>query len=543
MPDGDGMTEVLPASRGPQNMIDVSLVHTWLNAAYLGVAGWWLFAACRAVMQQSSWQDCVCQDHQSMPGASLPDHVASAGGAGASVFPLALMDEVIGQAGCRERRRRLLPAAAVMIFVLGCALFSADGYGEVARKLEGWLAPLAGPGGWRVPGSCALARARRRLGPRPFELLFAALAGPLAGPGSPGASAFGRLLVALDGTVLDVPFTTENVAAFGPPPRGARDGAFPQERVVVLAGCGSRGLIAAAAGPRTGRGGSGQHLARVIASGGALGPGMLALADRNFSGHPVVAALTATGADVLIRAKTSQRLPVISVLPDGSYTSMLADPPAARARHRRNAQRAARGSTLGRDNGVVPGIAVRVIEAGITITAAGQPPRTEHCRLITTLTDPATAPAAQLAACYAQRWEIETGYREIKTFTRGARRVLRSRDPAGITQETWALLCATQLIHTARATAATAGGHDPDRISYTITLHAIRRALTPHTATSITAEALSNLLPATRRRRAYPRLAHTSTTKRRQARAHLAGTTTYKITIVAPAQASDLPGP
>jgi hypothetical protein len=311
---------------------------------------------------------------------------------------------------------------------------------------------------------------------------------------------------------------------------------------VVLAGAGSRGLIGAAAGPRTGRGGSEQHLARVIASGGALGRGMLTLADRNFSGYPVVAALAATGADVLIRAKTSQRLPVIQALADGSYTSMLADPAAARARHRRNAQRAARGSALGRDNSVVPGIAVRVIEAGITITPAGGPPRTEHCRLITTLTDPATAPAAQVAACYAQRWEIETGYREIKTFTLGPGRVLRSHDPAGITQETWALLCATQLIHTARAAAATAGGHDPDRISYTITLHAIRRALLPTTPASITAEALSNLLPA-RRRRSYPRLTRTSTTKRRQARAHLTGTTTYKITIVAPAQASGLPGP
>jgi hypothetical protein len=458
------------------------------------------------------------------------------------VLPLALIDAVIEQAGVAQRRRRLLPAAAVMIFVLGCALFSADGYGEVARKLAGWLAPLAGPGGWRVPGTCALARARRRLGPRPFELLFTALASPLAGLDTPGAAAFGRLLVALDGTLLDVPFTPANVAAFGPPPRGARHGAFPQERVVVLAGCGSRGLIGAAAGPRTGSGGSEQHLARAIASRGVTGPGMLVLADRNFGGHPVVAALTATGADVLIRVKASQRLPVRQVLPDGSYTSMLADPKKARARHTRNAMRRARDSALGHDNGVVAGIAVRVIEAIITITAAGEPPRTERCRLITTLPDPAAAPAAALAACYAQRWEIENGYREIKTFTRGPGRVLRSHDPAGITQETWALLCAAQLTHTARTAAATAGGHDPDRISYTITLHAIRRALTPTTPAHITAEALSALLPATRRRRAYPRLTRTSTAKRRKTRAQRTATTT-KITITAPAQASDLPAP
>ena len=107
-----------------------------------------------------------------------------------------------------EKRRRLLPAAAVMIFVLGLALFSADGYGEVARKLAGWLGPLAGPGGWRVPGSSALARARRRVGPRPLKLLFTRLPGPLATPGTPGA-AFGRgaLVLSVDGTMLDVPAT------------------------------------------------------------------------------------------------------------------------------------------------------------------------------------------------------------------------------------------------------------------------------------------------------------------------------------------------
>jgi Insertion element 4 transposase N-terminal/Transposase DDE domain len=459
------------------------------------------------------------------------------------VLPLALIDEVIGLAGAGQRRRRLLPAAAVMIFVLGCALFSADGYGEVARKLAGWLAPLAGRSGWHLPGTSALAKARARLGAAPFELLFARLAAPLAGLDTPGAAAFGRLLTALDGTVLDVPFTEANVAAFGPPPRGAGDGGFPQERVVVLAACGSRGLIDAAAGPRTGAGSSEQDLARVIASRGRLGPGMLVLADRNFSGYPVAAALTAAGADVLIRVKSTQRLPVTGALPDGSYTSMLPDPAAARARHRRNAQRRARGSKLGRDTAVVTGIPVRVIEASITVTPGGGPPRTGHCRLITTLLDPATAPAADVAACYAQRWEIENGYREIKVFTRGAGRVLRSRHPDGITQETWALLCATQLIHTARATAATAGRHDPDRISYTITLHAIRRALTPTTPASITAEALSALLPPTRRHRAYPRHTRTSTAKRRTTRTHHTGTITYKITIMAPAQATGPPTP
>ena len=84
--------------------------------------------------------------------------------------------------------------------------------------------------------------------------------------------------------------------------------------------------------------------------------------------------------------------------------------------------------------------------------------------------------------------------------------MLRSQTPAGITQEIWALLCACQLSCAARARAAATGGHDPDRISYTVTLRAIRRAIiTPAPPGSITAEALHALLPP-RRRRSYPRL-------------------------------------
>jgi Insertion element 4 transposase N-terminal/Transposase DDE domain len=460
------------------------------------------------------------------------------GAEGDVTFPLPLIEEAVAATGVAGRRRRLLPGVAVVVFVLGCCLFSGEGYGEVARKLAGWLAPLAGPGGWAVPGSGALARARRRAGPRPLKLLFTALAGPLAGPATPAAYLSGRLVVALDGTMLDVPHTPANIAAFGPPP-GAKKGAFPQVRLVTLAACGTRGLLDAAFRGRTAARSSEQDLARTLAARGALRRGMLVLADRNFCGYPVAAVLAATGADFLIRARADQRFPVLEALPDGSYRSVLPHPAAARARWHRNGERRRRGSPLPPDPAsTLPGIAVRVIEATITIIRNGEPPRTERYRLITTLTDPSQAPAAQIAACYAQRWEIETSYREIKTFTLRPATVLRSATPAGITQEIWALLCACQLTCTARAQAAQAGGHHPSRISYTVTLRAIRRAITT-THGNITAEALAQLLPP-RRHRSHPRLIGTSTAKRRTARAGLTATITYKITITSP---PDQPGP
>jgi hypothetical protein len=446
-----------------------------------------------------------------------------------------LIEEAAAAAGAGGVRRRLLPAAAVMVFVLGLCLFSGEGYREVARKLAGWLGPLAGRSAWPVPGSAALARARRRVGPAPFRLLFRWLAGPLAGPQVPGASQFGRLLAALDGTIVDVACTPANLAAFGAPPHGP-DGAggYPQVRLVTVTACGTRGLIDAVFRGRRQRSASEPDLARKIAARGRLGPGMLVLADRNFCGYPVAAAIAATGADLLIRVKSSQWLPVLEALPDGSARSVLAEP----ASGQRHAAARRRGRPL---PGPPAGLPVRVIDATLTLTPASGPPRTERYRLITTLAA-ADAPAAAVAACYAQRWEVENSYRELKVFT-GAGRVLRSRDPAGVTQEIYAFLCTSQLINAARASAAQAGGGlDPDRISYTVTLRAIRRAtITPGPAGAISAEALSQPLPP-RRRRSYPRLLRTSTAKRRRARTSPASAISYKITINPP-PAPDLPGP
>jgi Insertion element 4 transposase N-terminal/Transposase DDE domain len=462
-----------------------------------------------------------------------------------AALPFALIEEAVAVTGCREQRRRLLPAAGVVVFVLGCCLFAGEGYGEVARKLAGWLSPLAGPGGWRVPGTAALARARRRAGPAPLRVLFSRLAGPLAMADMPGVFAFGRLLAALDGTVLQVPHTPANIAAFGPPPVRHGSGGYPQVRLVTLAACGTRGLIDAMFRGRCAARSSEQDLARTIAARGRLGRGMLVLADRNFCGYPVAACLTATGADVLLRAKSSQRFPVLDVLPDGSYLSVLPDPAAVRAWSHRNGERRRRGSLLPPDSrSRLPGITIRVIEAAITITPAGGTPRSEQYRLITTMLDPAQAPALQVATCYAQRWEIETSYRELKVFTRTPGQVLRSCDPAGAAQEIWALLCACQLICAARtAAAATTSGLDPDRISATVTLRAVRRALTttPAAPAAITTEALAQLLPL-RRHRSYPRAMNTSTAKRRAARTGLTGSITYTITVTTPAS-PDQPGP
>src|SRR5262249_51384660 len=105
-------------------------------------------------------------------------------------------------------------------------------------------------------------------------------------------------------------------------------------------------------------------------------------------------------------------------------------------------------------------------------TSAGR--FTTGCRLITTLTEPARCPAADLAVLYHQRWEIETAYSELKSAILSGR-VLRARTPDGIEQEIYALLVTYQALRTAIADAAsTAPGTDPHRASFTTALSTAR---------------------------------------------------------------------
>jgi IS4 transposase len=96
-------------------------------------------------------------------------------------------------------------------------------------------------------------------------------------------------------------------------------------------------------------------------------------------------------------------------------------------------------------------------------------------RLVTTILDPAQAPAADLAALYHERWEIEGALAELKTHLRGARVVLRSKTPELVRQEFWGLLLAHFAVRGLMHEAALRAGEDPDRLSDRLSfLHAVR---------------------------------------------------------------------
>jgi hypothetical protein len=363
-----------------------------------------------------------------------------------SVFPPTLVDEVVEEAGARELRQRSLPARLMVYFCLACWLYMSVGYDGVLRTLvDGLRDTGAGWGSWTVPSTGSISKARARLGSRTLELLFRRVAGPVGTAGTEGVFWRGLRLVAMDGTLLDVPDTADNRQEFGVSANAVGGGAYPQMRLVALAECGTRAVLDAVfGGYRT----SEQELARDLLP--AMRPGMLVLADRNFPSWGLWREAAGTGADLLWRVRAGFTLPVRKVLADGTYLSEL------KPRRRKDGKP----------------ITVRVIEYSI----ATDDDTSELFCLLTTLLDPQAAPALELAELYAQRWEMENAFKELKVTQRGPGVVLRSQDPAGVRQEIWAMLCVYQALRQLITRAADQAGIDPDRISFKNALNAARRS-------------------------------------------------------------------
>ena len=381
-------------------------------------------------------------------GARITDYISL--GVLTKTFPLRQVKAVLAAQGKTSRRQRDLPAHVMVYYVIALALFMQGSYREVLRCLLEGLAWLLGPGeAVKVTGKSGISQARTRLGWEVMRQLHEEVVKPIAVEATKGAGYRRWRLVSLDGSTLEVADEKENERAFGRPAASRGASAYPQIRFVALVENGTHVLFGTRlAGYATGE----VTLAReVIAS---LEKDMLCLADRNFFGFALWNRARATGADLLWRVKKNLRLVAEKHLPDGSYLSRIY----ASERDGRH-----------RSNGVV----VRVIDYRLEGIANAEP----IYRLVTTMLDPAEAPAEELAALYQERWEIETALDELKTHLRGAKIVLRSKTPDLVRQEFYGLLLAHFAVRELMHEAALKAGEDPDRLSFLHAVRVIRRQL------------------------------------------------------------------
>ena len=391
----------------------------------------------------------MARARKALPAQIDVAHLISAGVL-ASVCPRTLIEEVLAQTGKASQRERLLPAPAVVYYVMALALWREAPLEEVLRVVCEGLQWLSGGKAGAVQASkSAISQARSRLGPEVMEQLAQRVLRPLAPPDVPGAWYRGLRVMAVDGSCMEVADEAANAKFFGYPGASRGQSAFPQARVLGLVECGTHAVVAAAIGP---------YARSEIAMATELlpakvQPDMLVLADRNFYSFKLWQATCATGAKLAWRVKSTLGLPVEQLLSDGSYLSTVFD----------SADRARKS-----------GQTVRVIDYTLQDSAT---PTQDSYRLVTNILDPEAAPALQLAALYHERWEIEGVFDELKTHLRSNSTVLRSKTPELVQQELWGLLLAHFAIRQLMTQAAWPRGLDPDRLSFTHAVRVIKRKM------------------------------------------------------------------
>ncbi len=368
-----------------------------------------------------------------------------------TVIPPDVIAQTIGNTDSLEERKRKLPSQLVVCLVIAMSLWSSDSMTTVLKNLVNGLSrqwTLLGKY-WRVPNSASITLARQRVGCRVMSQLFARTARPLATPETKGAFLGGLRVMAVDGTVLDVPDSQANARVFGYP--GSRPGTragFPKVRLVLLIEAGTHLIVDALMCPyRIGERVRAKKLLRSVTD------GMLLMWDRGLHCYAMVNATLAKECHYLGRVPAHVKFSLEKALDDGSYLSWIA--PDGKSKKK--------GCTK---------IPVRIIEYTID-TDTGQ----QTYRLITSLIDIALFPALLLAREYHQRWEIENTIDEFKTHLNGRKTPIRSLKPREVVQEIYGWLLGHYAVRCLMFTAAQQAEISPLRLGFTGTLKVIRRAI------------------------------------------------------------------
>ena len=368
-----------------------------------------------------------------------------------TAIPTVAIEQAISETEALEQRKRALPSHLVVCLLIAMSLWSKASMKTVLKNLvdgltENWV--RVGKY-WRVPCKSSITEARQRVGCRVMSRLFHQVVRPLATQQTPGAFLSGLRVMAVDGTVLDVPDSSANARVFGYP--GSRPGtqsAFPKVRLVLLVEAGTHLIVDALMCPyRIGERVRAKKLLRSVTG------GMLLMWDRGLHSYAMVKATLATRCDYLGRVPKNVKFQMEKVLEDGSYLSWIAP----------DGNSKKKGGTK---------IQVRVIE--YTIDTDGSP---QIYRLITSLTDIDMFSALFLATEYHRRWEVENTIDELKVHLLGRKTPIRSQKPREVVQEIYGWLLGHWSVRSLMFQVAEHANISPLRLGFTGTLNVVRRAV------------------------------------------------------------------
>jgi transposase IS4-like protein/DDE family transposase len=373
-------------------------------------------------------------------------------------YPRELVSDLLSACHAWEQRERKLSHLLIVYYVSALSLFRHFNVREVFAHLSRGLR-------WVWPDPCislptggALTARRPRLGIVVLRRLFRGCCRPLATAQTKGAFALGLRLMAVDSTLDEVPDTPANTLHFGRLSSGKSQSPFPQVRCLYLAEVGTHAIIDAV-------------FARCKASEQALcwsilrsiESAMLVMSDRNFLSVNWLAAVHQRGAQVLCRLAAGYFTQRSRTLADGSYLVTV----------RPKGQAALTLRVI--EYRLQPLVAQDLALLPTSRTCDPTDPAALH-RLVTTLLDPAQAPALELIGLYHERWEIELVIDEIKTHQRLSAQPLRSKSPELVYQELYGLRLSHYAVRAWMHQSALQADLDPDRLSFSHALHVLDTA-------------------------------------------------------------------
>lgn len=397
------------------------------------------------------------------------------------------IEEALMAADAATVRRRRLPAEQVLWLIVGMAMMRDCPIAEVVDRLE--LA-LPKPGRPSIAPS-AVVKARARLGAAPMEWLFIRTGDEWAHRSAAADRWRGLALYGVDGTTFRVADSDENRDHFGGQPAGAKgrgDSGYPLVRLAALMALRSHLIASASFGPY------GSELPYAETLWPSIPDDSLTLVDRNFLTASILVGLQRSGNNRhwMTRAKSTSVWRVIKKLGRGDWLVEFTVSSVARAK----------------DATLPATFEARAIE----YKRAGHQKQT----VLTSLLDADQYPAAEVAALYHERWEIELGYDEIKTELLEREETLRSKSPAMVEQEIYGVLVAYNLIRLEMESIAAEAEVAPTRISFAVSLRFIREewhwawltrtpGAIPKRLQSMRARIQRFVLPDRRSERSYPR--------------------------------------
>jgi len=366
-----------------------------------------------------------------------------------TIIPPAVIQEVLTEYEAWEHREKKLNMQAMTYLIIALALYPHCSTREVYRRL---LEGLSDGLGFQdeVPTAGALCQRRQQLAVTPLRALFARIARPLALPQTRSAFRFGMRVVAVDGTMENLPDTDANRTVF---PYHCQEelsrSPFPQVRCVLLMECGTHVIFDAEFTPVQ-QGELGSVLTLLERS---LTEQMLLLCDAGICCGPLLLGARSKGAHVLGRLDSRSWTKPWVRLHDGSSLVKVY----RNGRHQTGEM-----------------LTARVIEYQVKHPQTGE--LSAPIRLITTLLDPKQYPIEALIRLYHERWEIEQAFDEIKTHLCLSARTLRSQTPQGVEQELYGLLLAYFAVRTLMYAASLQADWDPDEVSFVHTINVIQRS-------------------------------------------------------------------